>query len=78
MRFFRKRRRRALEGAALDAASQTIVARNLLVHDLLPETDLRELEGKARVLLEEKSFEGCGGLDLTDEPFMTKLAQVFD
>ena len=74
MRFLRRRRRRGLEGAALDDASRALVAHNLLVHDLLPAADLRELQGKTRVLLEEKSFEGCGGLELTDEHRITIAA----
>ena len=74
MRLFRKRHRRALEAAPLDDAARTIVARNLIVDEVLPDSDRRELEGKTRVLLEEKSFEGCGGLDLTDEHRVTIAA----
>jgi MtfA peptidase len=74
MHFFRKRRRRALEAEPLDDAARTIVARNLVVADLLADSDRHELEGKTRVLLEEKSFEGCGGLDLTDEHRVTIAA----
>jgi Mlc titration factor MtfA (ptsG expression regulator) len=74
MRFFRKRRRRELEGAALDDPLRAVIEHNLTVHELLSDADLRELEGKARVLLEEKSFEGCGGLDLTDEHRVTIAA----
>jgi Mlc titration factor MtfA (ptsG expression regulator) len=74
MRFLRKRRRQELEAVGLDEASRAIVARNLIVHEVLPEADLRELEGKIRVLLAEKSFEGCGGLDLRDEHRVTIAA----
>lgn len=74
MLFLRKRRRRGLEGTPLDLASRAIVERNLIVHDLLSDADLRELEGKVQVLLEEKSFEGCGGVDLTDEHRVTIAA----
>jgi len=57
-----------------DAAARQIVARNLIVHERLPAADLRELEGKTSVLLAEKSFEGCGGLGLTDEHRVTIAA----
>jgi Mlc titration factor MtfA (ptsG expression regulator) len=33
----------------------------------LPESDRRELEGHVQVFLAEKTFEGCGGLTITDE-----------
>ncbi|HET7585278.1 MAG TPA: M90 family metallopeptidase [Gemmatimonadaceae bacterium] len=33
----------------------------------LPQEDRRELAGHVRVFLDEKVFEGCGGLHLTDE-----------
>jgi len=74
MRFLRKRRRRGLEATPLEASWRAVIERNLVVHDLLPQADLRELEGKTRVLLEEKSFEGCGGLDLTDDHRVTIAA----
>lgn len=74
MRFLRKRRRRELEALAFAEQWRTVLARNLVVHDALPAADLRELEGKAHVLLEEKSFEGCGGIDLSDEHRVTIAA----
>ncbi len=33
----------------------------------LPEPDRRELEGHIQIFLAEKQFEGCGGLELTEE-----------
>jgi len=33
----------------------------------LPQQDQRELEGHVQVFLAEKSFEGCGGLVMTEE-----------
>jgi Mlc titration factor MtfA (ptsG expression regulator) len=74
MRFLRRRRRRELEAMGLDETSRAIIARNLSVHLALTDIDLRELEGKTRVLLEEKSFEGCAGMDLTDEHRVTIAA----
>jgi MtfA peptidase len=42
----------------------------------LPETDRQELKGHIRVFLAEKTFEGCGGLVLTDEVRVTIAAQA--
>jgi Mlc titration factor MtfA (ptsG expression regulator) len=39
----------------------------LSLYHRLPEPDRAELEGHVQVFLAEKSFEGCGGLELTDE-----------
>ena len=71
MRFLRERRRRSVESAPLDPGHRTIVERNLVVYELLEDADRRELEGKINVLLREKVFEGCGGLDLADEQRVT-------
>jgi Mlc titration factor MtfA (ptsG expression regulator) len=40
----------------------------------LPPEDQTELQGHVRVLLAEKNFEGCGGLELTDEIRVTIAA----
>jgi Mlc titration factor MtfA (ptsG expression regulator) len=74
MWFLRKRRRRALESEPLTASERSIVVRNLVVYGLLSPADRSELEGKTRVLLAEKSFEGCGGLELDDEHRVTIAA----
>ena len=42
----------------------------------LPEADRRELEGLVQVFLEDKWFEGAGGLELTDEIRVTISAQA--
>ena len=74
MRLLRKRRRRTLTSTPLDDAERAIIARNLVVYDDLSAADRAELEGKTRVLLAEKSFEGCGGLALGDEHRLTIAA----
>jgi Mlc titration factor MtfA (ptsG expression regulator) len=71
MGFLRSRKRRALRAQPLDPPLRAIVERNLVVYDSLEAEDRRELEGKIGVLLEEKSFEGCGGLELGDEHRVT-------
>lgn len=42
----------------------------------LPPADQRELQGHIRVFLDEKYFEGCGGLEMTDEIRVTIAAQA--
>jgi len=42
----------------------------------LPEADQRELQGHVQVFLAEKSFEGCGGLIMTDEIRVCIAAQA--
>jgi Mlc titration factor MtfA (ptsG expression regulator) len=74
MRLLKKRRRRTLTSTPLDEAERALVARNLVVYDDLSPADRVELEGKMRVLLAEKSFEGCGGLELGDEHRLTIAA----
>jgi Mlc titration factor MtfA (ptsG expression regulator) len=46
------------------------------VSRLSPE-DQRELEGHVQVFLAEKSFEGCGGLEVTNERRVTIAAALY-
>ena len=41
-----------------------------------PTADRRELQGLVQIFLAEKTFEGCGGLELTDEIKVTIAAQA--
>lgn len=43
---------------------------------MLSPDEQRELEGDIQVFLDEKSFEGCGGLEMTDEIRVTIAAQA--
>jgi len=43
---------------------------------LMNEAERAELEGHVQVFLEEKSFEGCGGLEMTDEIRVSIAAQA--
>jgi Mlc titration factor MtfA (ptsG expression regulator) len=53
-----------------------IIERNVPYLRLLSEEDRRELQGDMKVFLAEKSFEGCGGLEMTDEIRVTIAAQA--
>jgi Mlc titration factor MtfA (ptsG expression regulator) len=50
--------------------------RNFPLFRILPAEDRRELEGHVQVFVNEKQFEGCGGLVLTDEIKVTIAAQA--
>ena len=62
------------------SALPTLLARhdhkNVPIYDRLPQADQRELQGHIQVFLAEKYFEGCGGLELTDEIKVTIAAQA--
>lgn len=73
---FRRRRRERLRATPLPDAWRAIVERNVALYRRLPEADRRELLGHVQVFLAEKHFEGCGGLELTDEIRVTIAAQA--
>jgi Mlc titration factor MtfA (ptsG expression regulator) len=50
--------------------------RNMPYYRRLPQEDRDELHGHTHVLLAEKNFEGCGGLEMTDEIRVTIAAQA--
>lgn len=55
---------------------RAIISRNLPFFDRLPDADQRELLGHVQVFLAEKRFEGCAGLELTDEMRVTIATQA--
>src|SRR5882672_3248165 len=71
---FKNRRRAALRREPLTPAERAIVSKNVPYAAKLDDVDARELEGLVRVFLAEKSFEGCGGLTLTEEIKVTIAA----
>jgi Mlc titration factor MtfA (ptsG expression regulator) len=73
---FKHKRREALRKAPLSAEQRATVHRNVPYVATLSQDDQRELEGHIQVLLAEKTFEGCAGLELTDEIKLTIAAQA--
>jgi Mlc titration factor MtfA (ptsG expression regulator) len=73
---FTERRRERLRSQPFPPEWRAIVERNLPVFRRLSAADQTELLGHVQVFLAEKSFEGCGGLDLTDEIQVTIAAQA--
>ena len=74
--FFSRRRRERLRSAPFPADWIGIVERNAPFYASLPETDRRDLQGRIQVFLAEKVFEGCNGLELTDEIRVTIAAHA--
>lgn len=72
----RKQRRANLMVHPLPTAWREIIHRNVPLVSLLPKEYLPQLEGLIQIFLEEKNFEGCGGLELNDEIKVTIAAQA--
>lgn len=72
----RGRRRRRLRAHPFPDTWRAIVERNVPQFRRLPRQDQAELLGHIQVFLSEKRFEGCGGLELTDEIRVTIAAQA--
>jgi Mlc titration factor MtfA (ptsG expression regulator) len=74
--FVKSHRRAALRKEALTVAERAILQKNVPYLAKLDDADHRELEGLVRIFLAEKSFEGCGGLEITEEIKLTIAAQA--
>jgi Uncharacterized protein conserved in bacteria len=73
---FKRRHRERLRTKPFPSAWRAILECNLPVFRRLPPEDQAELLGHVQVFLAEKKFEGCGGLELTDEIRITIAAQA--
>jgi hypothetical protein len=74
--FLTDRRRERLRSKPFDPAWLAIIERNLPVFVRLSPADRAELLGHTQVFIAEKHFEGCDGLELTDEMRVTIAAQA--
>jgi Mlc titration factor MtfA (ptsG expression regulator) len=74
--FLRRRRRARLRAAPFPRAWRATLSRNVPIYDRLSADAQQELHGHIQVLLAEKNFEGCGGLELTDEMRVTIAAHA--
>lgn len=74
--FFKKGRRAALRDQPLTDAQHAIIRKNVPFVAKLDAVDQKELEGLVQIFIAEKSFEGCGGLELTEEMKVTIAAQA--
>jgi Mlc titration factor MtfA (ptsG expression regulator) len=64
-------RRKRLRARSIPPEWKRILETNLPLYPNLPEALKAKLHGHVQVFLAEKQFEGCGGLDLTDEMRVT-------
>lgn len=76
LRHRRARGRAALRGRAFPEAWIEILERSFPLYRRLPAADRDRLHGRIHVFLAEKSFEGCGGLELSDEIRVTIAGQA--
>jgi len=53
-----------------------ILAKNFPLYAKLPAADQQELLGHIRTFIKKKDFEGCGGIEITDEIRVTIAAQA--
>ena len=74
--FLREKRRRKLRDTPFPGEWSRWLEKNFPIYTRLPEEDRRELHGHTHVLLADKRFEGCGGLELTEEIRVTIAAQA--
>jgi len=72
----KRRRRERLRRAPFPAEWRRLIERNVPLFSRLPKADRAELLGHVQVFLAEKIWEGCGGLELTDEIRVTIAAQA--
>jgi MtfA peptidase len=73
---FASRKRDRIREQPFPGHWRKIIDSNLAVFRRLPPQDQAELLGHVQVFLAEKHFEGCGGLELTDEIRVTIAAQA--
>jgi Mlc titration factor MtfA (ptsG expression regulator) len=72
----KRRRRQRIRQQPFPEPWLRILERNVPVYSRLAPADQAELRGHIQVFLDEKRFEGCGGLAITDEIRVTIAAQA--
>jgi len=76
MGLLKHRHRKRIKSRPFPAAWLEILEKNVGYYGLLPPDDQAELRGHIAVFLDEKRFEGCGGLEMTDEIRVTIAAEA--
>ena len=75
-RALRSRRRRQLTAMQFPQEWETILERNVALYRHLPDALRDQLRNDIKIFLDEKRFEGLGGLELTDEITVTIAAEA--
>ena len=73
---FRWVRYKALLSKPFPPEWESIVRKNVQLYNRLPELLKQQLHGLVHVFLAQKKFEGCGGLQITDEIRVTIASQA--
>jgi Mlc titration factor MtfA (ptsG expression regulator) len=76
VKLLREARRKNLRSLPIKPEWIKILEKNVKIYRRLPAPLKEELHGHIQVFLQEKNFEGCGGLELTDEIKVTIAAQA--
>ncbi len=76
LRWIRNRRRKKLASRPFPPAWLDILHRNVAVYPRLTRLEQAKLRNDVRIFTAEKNWEGCGGLQLTDEIRVTIAAQM--
>lgn len=72
----RRARRKRLSATPFPQEWKEIVQKNVPLYNRLPDPLKEQLHGLVHVFLAEKKFEGCGGLEITEEIKVTIAAQA--
>jgi Mlc titration factor MtfA (ptsG expression regulator) len=72
----KKRRREKLRSEELKPEWKDIIIKNVKFYNYLSDEMRKELHGLIQIFINEKTFEGCGGLEITDEIKITIAAQA--
>jgi Mlc titration factor MtfA (ptsG expression regulator) len=73
---FKSRRRNKIANRPFPEQWLAIIRKNVPLYARLPAADQEELKRHIQIFLAEKKFEGCGGLEITDEIRLTIAAQA--
>lgn len=73
---FTKSRRNRLKSRPFPAEWLAVLERNVPLYLRLTEADREELRGHIQVFLAEKGFEGCNGMEISDEVRVTVASQA--
>ena len=73
--WLKRRKRDAVRARPFPAAWEDILDREAPYCSILPEAFRREMHESIQILLEEKRFEGCGGLEISDDIRVTAPGQ---
>jgi len=76
MFWLKKRRRNLISQKPFPQEWLTILEKNMPFYNHLPDADKTELRRHMLIFLAEKRFEGCAGLEVTDEMKVTIAAQA--